>query len=77
MSVTRNVARDVDARMDGYAYLDRLQADDFARLRGYAADGRARFSTVYRRGPAPVLTYRRAAVREARTPGTCGPPPAA
>jgi len=46
MSVTRSVARDVDGRMDGYTYLlDRLQADDFARLRSYAVDGRARFST--------------------------------
>jgi RNA polymerase sigma factor (sigma-70 family) len=35
-----------DAAMDRYSYvLEQLQRDDFRRLRGYAADGRSKFST--------------------------------
>lgn len=35
-----------DSAMDRYAYiLEKLQDDDFRRLRGYVADGRAEFST--------------------------------
>lgn len=46
LSVARSVAHEVDAQMDGYAYLlEHLRAGDFARLRAYTGDGRARFTT--------------------------------
>ena len=59
---------------DGYAYLlDRLQADDFARLRAYAADGRARFSTwlvvVAQRLCIDFHRSRYGRIREAQDPG--------
>ena len=42
----RQVARDHDAAMDGYAFvLEALRADDCRRLRAYTPDGRTRFST--------------------------------
>lgn len=42
----RAVARDGDGAMDAYAYmLERLRADEFARLRAYREDSRAKFST--------------------------------
>jgi RNA polymerase sigma factor (sigma-70 family) len=46
LQVARTVARDHDDAMDGYAHvLEQLRADQFARLRTFAADGRAKFST--------------------------------
>ena len=37
---------DADARMDRYAFvLDQLRADDYRRVRAYADDGRAKFTT--------------------------------
>lgn len=40
------MGRDYDATMDAYAYLlEQLRRDDFHRLRGYAADGRTKFTT--------------------------------
>jgi len=42
----RQVARDHDAAMDGYAYvLEALRADDCRRLRAYTPDGRTQFRT--------------------------------
>jgi RNA polymerase sigma factor (sigma-70 family) len=46
LHVTRSVTVDRDAAMDGYAYvLERLRENDCRRLRGYAADGRGKFTT--------------------------------
>lgn len=46
LHVARSVTADRDAAMDGYAYvLERLHEDDCRRLRGYAADGRGKFTT--------------------------------
>lgn len=46
LSAARNGARDADDAMDSYAFvLERLRADRCARLRHYAGDGRARFTT--------------------------------
>jgi RNA polymerase sigma factor (sigma-70 family) len=46
LSTARGAARDADDAMDSYAYvLERLRADRAARLRNYASDGRARFTT--------------------------------
>ncbi len=42
----RSLSHDHDAAMDGYAYvLEALREGDYRRLRGYAADGRSKFST--------------------------------
>lgn len=44
--IARKSCSSRDAAMDRYAYaLEQLRRDDFARLRGYEADDRARFST--------------------------------
>jgi RNA polymerase sigma factor (sigma-70 family) len=46
LHVARTVNRNYDAAMDAYAYLlEQLRADDCHRLRGYAADGRSKFTT--------------------------------
>jgi RNA polymerase sigma factor (sigma-70 family) len=46
ISTSRTFGGDQDAVMDRYAYvLEELRRDDFKRLRGYAADGRSRFTT--------------------------------
>jgi RNA polymerase sigma factor (sigma-70 family) len=46
LHVCRSLGADHDAAMDRYlAVLDQLQADDFRRLRTFAADGRSEFST--------------------------------
>jgi len=44
--VCRSLGGDEDAEMDRYAHvLEQLRADDFHRLRRFAADGRGRFTT--------------------------------
>jgi len=44
--VTRKTTSDYDTSMDAYAFvLERLRENDLRRLRGYAADGRGKFST--------------------------------
>ncbi len=46
LHTARNVDREHDAAMDAYAHLlDQLRANDFRRLRGYADDGRSKFTT--------------------------------
>jgi RNA polymerase sigma factor (sigma-70 family) len=46
LHVARSLGGSYDAAMDRYAYvLDQLRQDDFRRLRGYAADGRGKFTT--------------------------------
>lgn len=46
LSVCRSMGRDHDGAMDAYTFLlDQLRRDDFHRLRGYAADGRGKFTT--------------------------------
>ena len=46
LHVARLVMPDRDGAMDAYVYvLEQLRHDDFRALRGYAADGRSRFST--------------------------------
>ncbi len=46
LHVARQVGRDYDAAMDAYAYiLEQLRAGDYHRLRGYAGDGRSKFTT--------------------------------
>lgn len=46
LHVARSYGGGHDATMDRYAYvLAELRRDDFRRLRGFAADGRSRFST--------------------------------
>lgn len=46
LSVCRSMGRDHDGAMDAYAFLlDQLCRDDYHRLRGYAADGRGKFTT--------------------------------
>ena len=46
LHVARSLAADRDAAMDGYAHvLERLQEDDWRRLRGYVPDGRTKFTT--------------------------------
>jgi len=46
ISTARRFGGDGDAAMDRYAYvLDKLRCDEFKRLRGYAADGRGKFTT--------------------------------
>jgi RNA polymerase sigma factor (sigma-70 family) len=46
LHVARTIGRDYDSAMDAYAYLlERLQEDDYHRLRVYVADGRSRFTT--------------------------------
>jgi RNA polymerase sigma factor (sigma-70 family) len=46
MYAARSLGRDHDGAMDRYTFvLERLYADDFHRLRAYASDGRAKFST--------------------------------
>jgi RNA polymerase sigma factor (sigma-70 family) len=44
--VTRKTTPDYDSSMDAYAFvLDKLRENDLRRLRGYAADGRGKFTT--------------------------------
>jgi RNA polymerase sigma factor (sigma-70 family) len=46
LHVARQVGRDYDAAMDAYTYiLEQLRAGDYHRLRGYAGDGRSKFTT--------------------------------
>lgn len=46
--VARHVTRDHDAAMDAYVFvLEKLREDDLRRLRGYAADGRGKFTTWF------------------------------
>ncbi len=46
LHVTRQPGGSYDPSMDRYAYvLEQLRRDDFRRLRGYAADGRSKFTT--------------------------------
>lgn len=46
LHVARQVDRDYDAAMDAYTYiLEQLRAGDYHRLRGYAGDGRSKFTT--------------------------------
>jgi len=46
LHVARRFGRDHDAAMDDYAYiLEQLREDGFRRLRGYADDGRSKFTT--------------------------------
>ncbi len=46
LHVTRSMARDPDAAMDAYAeVLERLREDNARRLRGFAAEGRSKFTT--------------------------------
>ena len=46
LHTARSVDRDHDAAMDAYAHLlEQLRADDLRRLRGYADDGRSKFTT--------------------------------
>jgi RNA polymerase sigma factor (sigma-70 family) len=46
LSVARSLGGPYDAVMDRYAYtLDRLERDDFRKLRGYTTDPRAKFTT--------------------------------
>jgi RNA polymerase sigma factor (sigma-70 family) len=46
LHTARSLGGDYDAAMDRYAYVvERLRADDCHRLRGYAADGRGKFTT--------------------------------
>lgn len=46
LHTARSIARDQDGAMDAYAYvLEQLRANEFHRLRTYAADGRSKFST--------------------------------
>ncbi|MGD2216803.1 MAG: sigma-70 family RNA polymerase sigma factor, partial [Gemmatimonadales bacterium] len=46
IATARKFGGDRDAAMDRYAYvLEQLRRDDFRRLRGYAADGRSKFTT--------------------------------
>jgi RNA polymerase sigma factor (sigma-70 family) len=46
LGAARSMGGDYDAAMDRYAFiLARLRRDDFRKLRSYAADGRAKFST--------------------------------
>jgi RNA polymerase sigma factor (sigma-70 family) len=61
LHVVRSGAHDHDAAMDAYAYiLDQLRADDFRRLRAFAADGRSTFTTWF------VVVSRRLGVDFAR-----------
>ena len=61
LHAARSVARDRDAAMDGYAYaLEQLRGDDFHRLRGFASDGRSKFTTWL------VVVVRRLCLDEAR-----------
>ena len=46
LHVARQVGHDYDAAMDAYTYiLEQLRAGDYHRLRGYAGDGRSKFTT--------------------------------
>jgi RNA polymerase sigma factor (sigma-70 family) len=46
LHVARQVGHDYDAAMDAYTYIvEQLQAGDYHRLRGYAGDGRSKFTT--------------------------------
>jgi RNA polymerase sigma factor (sigma-70 family) len=46
LHMARSLGGDYDAAMDRYSFmLSRLRRDDFKKLRGYSADGRAKFST--------------------------------
>ncbi|HEY6116622.1 MAG TPA: sigma-70 family RNA polymerase sigma factor [Candidatus Dormibacteraeota bacterium] len=46
LHVARQVGRDYDAAMDAYTHIvEQLHAGDCRRLRGYAADGRSKFTT--------------------------------
>lgn len=46
LHVTRQLTSDYDSAMDAYAFvLEKLREHDLRRLRGYAADGRGKFTT--------------------------------
>lgn len=46
LHVARDLFREHDGAMDAYAFvLERLQEDDYRRLRGFKNDGRSRFTT--------------------------------
>lgn len=61
LRAARTLGGDDDDRMDRYAFaLDQLRRDDFRRLRLYAADGRAQFTTWL------VLVVRRLCLDEHR-----------
>lgn len=62
LHVARSQGGSHDAAMDRYAHaLEQLRRDDFRRLRGYAADGRGKFTTWL------VLVVRRLCLDEARS----------
>lgn len=61
LHVARSLGGSQDQAMDRYAHaLEELRRDDYRRLRGYAADGRGKFTTWL------VLVVRRLCVDEAR-----------
>lgn len=61
LHVTRSLGGSHDDAMDRYAHaLEQLRRDDYRRLRGYAADGRGKFTTWL------VLVVRRLCLDEAR-----------
>jgi RNA polymerase sigma factor (sigma-70 family) len=69
LHVARQVGRDYDAAMDAYTYiLEQLRAGDYHRLRGYAGDGRSKFTTwlvvVARRLCLDYLRHRYGRARE-------------
>lgn len=69
LHVARQVGHDYDAAMDAYTYiLEQLRAGDYHRLRGYAGDGRSKFTTwlvvVARRLCLDHLRHRYGRVRE-------------
>lgn len=77
LSVCRSIGRDHDGAMDAYAFLlDQLRSDDFHRLRGYAADGRGKFTTwlvvVARRLCLDLARQRYGRVRERTSAQTTG-----
>jgi RNA polymerase sigma factor (sigma-70 family) len=69
LHVARQVGHDYDAAMDAYTYIvEQLRAGDYHRLRGYAGDGRSKFTTwlvvVARRLCLDHLRHRYGRVRE-------------
>jgi RNA polymerase sigma factor (sigma-70 family) len=69
LHVARQVGHDYDAAMDAYTYIvEQLCAGDYHRLRGYAGDGRSKFTTwlvvVARRLCLDHLRHRYGRVRE-------------
>lgn len=78
LHVTRTMVRDPDRAMDAYAWLlERLREKDVYRLRGFAADGRSKFTTwlvvVARR--LCVDWYRHEGGRIRASPNGPSPPP--